>query len=66
MIGYQLGTIQQNKIINEIIQAYTNQIKTGWKPKFRFIFKKKKFISVFISLFCRRSILFCAWSGFRL
>jgi len=44
MIGYQLGKIQQNKIANEIIKAYTNQIKNGWNPK--------------------RSILFCAWSGF--
>jgi len=34
MIGYQLGSIQQNKIINEIIQIYTNQIKNGWQPRF--------------------------------
>ncbi len=34
MIGYQLGATQQNKIINEIIQAFTNQIKNGWKPRF--------------------------------
>jgi hypothetical protein len=33
MVGYQLGATQQNKIINEIIQAYTTQIKNGWKPR---------------------------------
>jgi hypothetical protein len=34
MVGYQLGPIQQNKIINEIVQAYANQMKAGWTPKF--------------------------------
>jgi len=34
IIGYRLGSIQQNKIINEIIQIYTNQIKNGWQPRF--------------------------------
>ncbi|CAF0716851.1 unnamed protein product [Adineta steineri] len=33
MIGYQLNSVQQNRIVNEIIQAYINQIKNGWKPK---------------------------------
>jgi len=37
MIGYQLGATQQNKIINEIIQAFTNQIKNGWKPRLELI-----------------------------
>jgi len=34
MVGYQLGRKQQEKIINEIIQAYGNQIKNDWHPKF--------------------------------
>jgi hypothetical protein len=37
IIGYQLGRKQQEKIINEIIQAYENQIKNGWHPRFVFI-----------------------------
>ncbi|CAF4364129.1 unnamed protein product [Rotaria sp. Silwood2] len=38
MIGYQLGTIQQNRIMNEIIEAYTNQIKNGWNPRRSILF----------------------------
>jgi hypothetical protein len=34
MIGYQLGRKQQEKIINEIIRAYENQINNGWHPRF--------------------------------
>jgi hypothetical protein len=34
IVGYQLSSKQQNRIINELIQAYTNQIKNDWKPKF--------------------------------
>jgi len=45
MIGYQLGATQQNRIINEIIQAYTNQIKNGWNPKF--VSLRKNFIGIF-------------------
>jgi hypothetical protein len=45
MIGYQLGATQQNRIINEIIQAYTNQIKNGWNPKF--VSFRKIFIGIF-------------------
>lgn len=62
MIGHQLGATQQNKIINEIIQAFTNQIKNGWNPKF-VLLRKSLFESLCFFLFCRRSILFCAWSG---
>jgi hypothetical protein len=62
MIGYKLGSTQQNRIINEIIQAYTNQIKNGWNPKFVLL---RQFLleSFFYFLFCRRSVLFSAWSG---
>ncbi|CAF4228132.1 unnamed protein product [Rotaria sp. Silwood2] len=38
MIGYQLGRKQQEKIINEIILAYENQIKNGWRPRRSIIF----------------------------
>ncbi|CAF1544003.1 unnamed protein product [Rotaria sp. Silwood1] len=38
MIGYQLGRKQQEKVINEIIQAYENQIKNGWRPRRSIIF----------------------------
>jgi hypothetical protein len=34
MIGFQLSLTKQNRILNEIIQIFTNQIKNGWKPKF--------------------------------
>jgi hypothetical protein len=34
MIGSQLSSIKQNRILNEIVQAFTNQVKNGWKPKF--------------------------------
>jgi len=61
MIGYRLGSTEQNRIINELIKAYTNQIKNGWNPKF--VLFLKHFISIIIYLFCRRSILFSAWSG---
>jgi hypothetical protein len=33
MIGYQLGRKQQEKVIDEIIRAYGNQIENGWHPK---------------------------------
>jgi hypothetical protein len=33
MIGYQLGRKQQERIINEIIGTYENQIKNGWHPR---------------------------------
>ncbi|UJR29970.1 hypothetical protein I4U23_017517 [Adineta vaga] len=38
MIGSELSSVQQNRIINEIIQAYTNRIKSGWKPKRSIVF----------------------------
>ncbi|CAF0984827.1 unnamed protein product [Rotaria sordida] len=38
MIGYQLGSIELNKIINEIIEAYINQIKNGWNPRRSILF----------------------------
>lgn len=41
MIGYQLGNIEQSRIINEIIKAYINQIKNGWSPKFVFKVEQK-------------------------
>jgi hypothetical protein len=37
MIGYQLGRKQQEKVINEIIRAYENQMNNGWHPRFVFI-----------------------------
>jgi hypothetical protein len=61
MIGYRLGSTEQNKIINEIIKAYTSQIKNGWNPKF--VLFLNILFQLFIYLFCRRSILFSAWSG---
>ena len=33
MIGYQLGRKQQEKVLNEIITAYEQQIKQGWQPR---------------------------------
>jgi hypothetical protein len=36
MIGYQLGKKQQEKVINEIIQAFDNQITNGWHPRLVF------------------------------
>ena len=33
MIGHQLSSSHQNHIVNEIVQAYVNQMKSGWKPK---------------------------------
>ncbi|CAF2045254.1 unnamed protein product [Rotaria magnacalcarata] len=38
MVGYQLGAMQQSRIINEIIEVYTNQIKNGWNPKRSILF----------------------------
>ncbi|CAF4117947.1 unnamed protein product, partial [Adineta steineri] len=38
MIGYQLGRKQQEKVVQEIIQAYENQFKNGWKPRCSLIF----------------------------
>jgi hypothetical protein len=34
MIGYQLGSIEQEKVIQQIIQAYDKQIQNGWHPRF--------------------------------
>jgi len=34
MIGSKLGAQQQSQILTELIQIFTNQIRTGWKPKF--------------------------------
>ena len=34
MIGSQLSSMKQNRIINEIVQAFAKQVKNGWKPKF--------------------------------
>ncbi|UJR16475.1 hypothetical protein I4U23_003377 [Adineta vaga] len=38
LIGYQLGRKQQEKIINEIIRVYGNQIKNGWQPRRSILF----------------------------
>ncbi|CAF0987404.1 unnamed protein product [Adineta ricciae] len=38
MIGYQLERKQQEKIVNEIIRAYANQIKNGWQPRRSILF----------------------------
>ncbi|CAF4789812.1 unnamed protein product [Rotaria sp. Silwood1] len=38
MVGYQLGATQQNRIINEIVAAYMNQIKNGWNPRRSILF----------------------------
>ncbi len=37
MIGYQLGRKQQEKVVNEIIRAYENQMKNDWHPRYVFI-----------------------------
>lgn len=34
MIGSRLTSPQQNRMLNELIQAYIIQIQNGWKPKF--------------------------------
>lgn len=34
MIGSRLTSSQQNRILDELIQAFLAQIKNGWKPKF--------------------------------
>lgn len=34
MIGYQLGKNQQEKIVNEILEAYKNEMKNGWQPMY--------------------------------
>ena len=36
IIGFQLGNKQQEKIINELIRAYTTQMENGWRPRFVF------------------------------
>jgi hypothetical protein len=41
MIGYQLGKKQQEKVINEMIEAYENQMKNGWQPRFIFLSREK-------------------------
>ena len=57
MIGYQLHRKQQEKVMNEIILAYGNQIENGWRPRFVFIririciywkFSRYKMIAFFI------------------
>ncbi|CAF1663966.1 unnamed protein product, partial [Adineta ricciae] len=38
MIGHQLNSAQQNHIVNQIVQTYVNQMKSGWKPKRSILF----------------------------
>lgn len=60
MIGYQLGRKQQEKIVNEILEAYEIQMKNGWQPRFIFLHRR---ILCKVYLLFRRSVIFCAWSG---
>ena len=50
MIGYQLGTKQQEKIVNEILEAYENQMKNGWQPRFVFPWRKNSDVKVVFDL----------------
>lgn len=38
LVGFQINSARQNKIINELIQSYSNQIKQGWTPKRSILF----------------------------
>lgn len=46
MIGYQLGKKQQEKIVNEILEAYENQMKNGWQPRFVFPWRKNAVLNL--------------------
>lgn len=48
IIGYKLNSIEQNKIIYEIIKAFTNQTKNGWNPKFVLVFIYSLFYFIFV------------------
>ena len=50
MVGYQLGQKQQEKVINEMIAAYENQMKNGWQPRFVFLVPKNLVSIIFFSL----------------
>lgn len=47
MIGSQLSSTKQNRILNEIVQTFINQIKNGWKPKFVLDLKSYYFFYTF-------------------